>query len=168
MPAYAAAVPPASTLESSLNNLVSRLSAAPRPALFFGLAGLIPFVGLALLVVVAPPDTQDPASQALLQYGALIATFVGALHWAYAVAGVASSASATARYGWSVLPSLVAWLALQPPTQTGLRLVAVLLVACYLADRQLLRPTSLPQWIADLRLLLTSVAVVSLVVASLG
>jgi hypothetical protein len=125
-------------------------------------------MGLSLIAVFGPPATQVTSSQALLQYGAIIATFVGALHWAYAVAGVTSSASATARYGWSVLPSLVAWLALQQPPQTGLRIVAVLLGACYLADRQLLRPTSLPQWIADLRLLLTSVAVVSLVVASLG
>ena len=168
MPAYAAPAPPASTLEPSLSNMVSRLATAPRPALVFGLAGLLPFMGLSLIAVFGPPATQVTSSQALLQYGAIIATFVGALHWAYAVAGVTSSASATARYGWSVLPSLVAWLALQQPPQTGLRIVAVLLGACYLADRQLLRPTSLPQWIADLRLLLTSVAVVSLVVASLG
>lgn len=148
--------------------MVSRLATAPRPAMVFGLAGLLPFMGLSLIAVFGPPATQVTSSQALLQYGALIATFVGALHWAYAVAGVASAAAATARYGWSVLPSLVAWLALQQPPQTGLRIVAVLLIACYLADRQLLRPASLPQWIADLRLLLTSVAVVSLGVASLG
>ncbi len=148
--------------------MVWRLATAPRPAIVFGLAGLLPFMGLSLIAVFGPPATQVTSSHALLQYGALIATFVGALHWAYAVAGVASSASATARYGWSVLPSLVAWLALQQAQQTGLRIVAVLLVACYFADRQLLRPTSLPQWIADLRLLLTSVAVVSLVVASLS
>jgi len=134
----------------------------------FGLAGLLPFVGLSLLAVAGPAETQATTLQALLQYAALIATFVGALHWAYAVAGVTSSASATARYGWSVLPSLVAWLALQQTPQNGLRLVAVLLVACYLADRHLLRPASLPQWIGDLRLLLTSVAVISLVVASLS
>ena len=151
-----------------MSNLVSRLAAAPRPAMVFGLGGLLPFVGLSLLAVVGPAGIQATTAHALLQYGALIATFVGALHWAYAVAGVAASASATARYGWSVLPSLVAWLALQQTPQNGLQLVAVLLVACYLADRQLLRPASLPPWIADLRLLLTSAAVISLVVASLS
>jgi hypothetical protein len=159
---------PASTPELPLSSLFSRLAIAPRPALLFGLAGLLPFVGLTLRAVWGPADAHTTALVALLQYGALIATFVGALHWGYAVAGVASTASAALRYGWSVVPSLVAWLALQQSLQTGLRLVAALLVACYLADRQLLRSASLPPWIADLRLLLTSVAAVSLAVASTG
>lgn len=159
---------PASTPESHLSSLFSRLANAPRPALVFGLAGLVPFVGLSLRAAWGPQEAHTTALVALLQYGSLIATFVGALHWGYAVAGISSPASATARYGWSVLPSLVAWLALQQSLQTGLRMVAGLLVLCYVADRYLLAPQSLPSWIADLRLLLTSVAVLSLAIASLG
>ena len=147
---------------------MSRLAAAPRPAVLFGLAGLLPFIGLTLRAIVGPPEAHTTALVALLQYGALIATFVGALHWGYAVAGVNSPASAALRYGWSVVPSLLAWAALQQPLQRGLRLVGALLILCYLIDRQLLPPGSLPPWIADLRRLLTSAAVLSLFVASTG
>ena len=62
----------------------------PAPALWLGLGGLLPFVGLALRAKLGSPEVHTTSLVALLQYGALIITFVGALHWGYAVAGVAA------------------------------------------------------------------------------
>ena len=90
------------------------------------------------------------------------------MHWGYAVAGVAARAPASLRYGWSVLPSLLAWWSLQLPLNAGLLLQAALLVACWLVDRWLLLPDARLAWMASLRLLLTGVAVACLGVAGLS
>jgi len=140
----------------------------PAPALWLGLGGLLPFVGLALRAKLGSPEVHTTSLVGLLQYGALIITFVGALHWGYAVAGVAGRAPASLRYGWSVLPSLAAWWSLQLPLSAGLLLQAALLVACWLVDRVLLLPDARLAWMASLRMLLTCVAVASLVVAGLS
>ena len=55
------------------------------PAWVFGLAGLIPFVGLAGIMAVGPAHWYAASQVLLSQYGALILSFVGALHWGYAV-----------------------------------------------------------------------------------
>lgn len=59
-------------------------SSASAPALLIGMSGLIPFVGLAAMVGLGPPTWYVYWLAALSYYGAVILTFVGALHWAYA------------------------------------------------------------------------------------
>ena len=58
---------------------------ANRPAsmAWLGYGGLLPFVGLAVLMAADAPR-QALWSQALVAYGAVILGFVGALHWAFA------------------------------------------------------------------------------------
>jgi hypothetical protein len=52
-------------------------------------------------------------SDALIGYGAVILSFVGALHWAFAmVLPDLTEQQRTARFVWSVVPALLAWPAL--------------------------------------------------------
>ncbi|MFC7474774.1 DUF3429 domain-containing protein [Dankookia sp. GCM10030260] len=74
----------------------------PRPTLWLGLAGLLPFLGTALLAWTAPPDWRGVALHALAAYGAVILSFLGAVHWGLALRAPPAEAGATAprRRGW--------------------------------------------------------------------
>lgn len=139
----------------------------PAPAVILGVAGLVPFVGLTAIAAFAPVPYYAFVLYALLGYGAVILSFVGALHWGYAVKRGARGAQAWMQYGWSVLPALAAWLSLLVPVWTGLRLQAGALVACYVFDRVMGRYDPNPRWLLRLRAALTVVAAVSLTIASL-
>lgn len=135
-------------------------SALPRTVALLGYGGLLPFGALALLLVL---DGARSALwwPALLAYGAVILSFVGALHWGFAM--VLPELGAAQRQGlwvWSVVPALVAW----PAVLWAAPGAAVLLVAGFLAhyaqDRRLVAQTSaaLPAWYLPLRTRLTLVA----------
>jgi hypothetical protein len=132
-----------------------------------GLAGLLPFAGLALLARLGPAPWQPVAAILLVQYGALITAFVGALHWGRAAHAGIHGRSAWLCYGYSVLPALWAWFALQYPVQYGLQLLAAGLVACLAADLAFQRQLPWPAWMVRLRLALTTVATLCLLAASL-
>ena len=138
----------------------------PRTVALLGYGGLLPFVALALLVWLDPARTASLWWPALLAYGAVILSFVGALHWGFAIAlpGL-DAASRQGLYVWSVVPALVAWPALLWAAPGA----AVLLVAGFalhwLQDRRLVAQgaaTALPAWYLPLRTQLTLVASVSL------
>ena len=111
----------------------------------------------------------------LLGYAAIILSFVGALHWGFAMS--APAANAPRLYTWSVVPALLGWLALLRPgvlpllgsdSRTGTAMAAVLRIlayaAHYLQDRRLGRVQPLPHWYLPLRLRLSSGAVLALAV----
>ena len=124
-------------------------------ARILGLAGLLPFLaGAAALAVLDAPGLQAWAGTALAAYGALIATFLGGIHWGLAMLG---RPPLNLRLGWGVAPSLLAWVALLLPVGPGLLLLAILLVACYAVDRTLYASAGLSGWLR-LRLQLTGVA----------
>src|SRR3712207_2095506 len=97
----------------------------PRPALWLGIAGLLPFLASALLCWTAPPNWRGVALYALAAYGAVILSFLGAVHWGLALRAPAAEAPALApRLGLGVLPSLIGWVALLLPPGLGLPLLA--------------------------------------------
>lgn len=135
-----------------------------RWALGLGYGGLIPFVGLALAawVLDAPAHSRSlPAllvSFALLAYGATILSFLGAIHWGFAMR---DASGPTARLLlWGVVPSLLGWLALLLSPVVGLCLLAAGLWVCYAVDRSVYPRFGLGAWL-PMRLLLTVVASVS-------
>ena len=81
------------------------MRAAPSPAVVLGFGGLIPFVGLALLVAFVPLPWHAFWLGTLHYHGGLILSFVGALHWGYAVHSGVRGTRAWMEYGWSVLPA---------------------------------------------------------------
>jgi hypothetical protein len=123
---------------------------------------LVPFVVLATAAVVGR-DYAGVCGYALFAYGAVILSFVGAVHWGFAMTLTdLSEQHRNSTWSWSVVPALLAWVALLvTPAAAGVILV-VGFVAQYLQDRRLARQSAMPPWYLPLRLRLTSVACVCL------
>ena len=137
--------------------------ALPRTVAWLGYGGLIPFL---VLTPVSLLDYHYSAlwSDALYAYGAIILSFIGALHWGLAMSlPELSERQRSALFLWSVVPALIAWPAVlfSPPIAAPLLVFGF--IAHYLQDRRLARQATLPGWYLPLRLRLTSVAVVCLV-----
>jgi hypothetical protein len=146
--------------------LNERWRSAPAPAIIFGVGGLFPFVGLTLLIGIGAVERHDFFVRSLACYGAVILTFVGALHWGYAVRSDVRGGWSWIQYGWSILPSLVAWVSLMLPHPTGLAVQAAALIACFAFDKALAGINPTPAWLIALRGLLTIVAASALLTAS--
>ncbi len=142
-------------------------SERPPAVAWLGYGGLIPFVVPALCVVLTPGNTAFWL-QALAAYGAAILSFVGALHWAFAMLlpGLTPSHRRYS-YVWSTIPALAAWVALLLPTVPGLLLLIGGLVAHYAHDLKLVKAAPLPDWYLPLRTQLTIGAGLSLATAML-
>lgn len=89
-----------------------------------GHAGLLPFLVALLGVGLAPSlEVRDLAQRLAIGYGAAILSFVGAVHWGLALAGRWHWSPAVA---WgSILPAVVATLAVLLGGQRGLGLLVV-------------------------------------------
>ena len=133
--------------------------AAAGTARWLGYLGLIPFVAGGALALFGDEATSGLGLRAVIAYGAVIVSFVGAIHWGLALAG---GAPAGRLYVVSVLPSLVAWPALLLDARTGLVLLIAAFVGIWLHERASLWSTLFPSWFARLRTQLTSVAVIVL------
>jgi hypothetical protein len=78
-----------------------------------GLSGLLPFAAAALAVLLAPDHWSGFARGALIAYGAVILSFLGAVHWGLALRAPAAEAWATPwRLVLGVVPSLISWVAM--------------------------------------------------------
>ena len=139
-----------------------------------GFGGLIPFVLLALAVWLADPAYRAFAGLALLGYGAVIASFLGAIHWGLVMRNTSinslnplDSPAPLAVLAWGVSPSLLAWAALMLGAVPGLWVVASLLWACYAADRVLYPRFQVQGWL-PMRRTLTVVASASCLLGALG
>jgi len=146
-------------------------AAMPATVAWLGYGGLIPFVLLAIAAGVglggnaafpaAPLLAQD--NRALLAYGAVILSFVGALHWGFAMTlRELPGRSRNAAFLWSVVPALLAWVALVLPPAPAVALMILGFIAQYRRDVLLARVAALPAWYLPLRLRLTTIACLSL------
>ena len=124
-------------------------STIPRPALWLGLAGLLPSVA-ALAVMLAWPAARGLAAGAGLAYGAVIASFVGGAWWGLAAAR-ASAAAMPRLLLLSVVPSLAGWLAMLSPPATGFAALALLFAVLPPTDRRLMAADAAPAWWFALR-----------------
>jgi hypothetical protein len=150
---------------------------ASHPAVAYGLAGLVPFVVLAGLPWLLPLQQAALAMFALLAYGAVILSFLGAVHWGLALAGAIPGSAAGrnaagrgvraswSRLGLAVLPALLAWVALLLPPALGLAALAAGFAFAWLVDRAAARAGLVPAWYLPLRSLLTLCVLLSLGVA---
>jgi hypothetical protein len=132
--------------------------------LWLGYGGLVPFVGLALLIWLLPARYQALLALALVAYGALIASFLGGLHWGTGF--LMGEAAPRMQFVWGVVPCLLGWLAVLLPTHVGLPVLALLLVACYAVDRITYPAVGLGRWL-PMRLQLTVVAALSCALGAL-
>ena len=134
----------------------------PAVVAWLGYGGLLPFVSLALAGLV--DRAHGPLwGDALFAYGAIILSFVGALHWGFAMtlSGLSDS-QRSAAFVWSVVQALISWPALLMPPVVAAALLISGFIANYLRDRYLGRQVELPPWYLPLRFRLSSVACICL------
>ena len=141
-------------------------TAPPRTVAMLGYGGLIPFLALAPASLL---DHHHGAvwSDALYAYGAIILSFIGALHWGLAMSLAELSERQRATwFTWSVVPALLAWPAFIFSPSIAAPLLIFGFIAHYLQDRRLARQASLPGWYLKLRLRLSSVACLCLFIGT--
>lgn len=141
-----------------------RQSSMPTAVGMLGYGGLIPFIGLATLANIEPSHGILYRG-ALLLYGAVILSFVGAIHWGVAMMVTdLNDQDRRAAYVWSVIPALMAWMTyILSPITAALALVLGFLLQ-YWRDATLARKIAWPVWYLPLRIRLTLVAILSLFV----
>jgi hypothetical protein len=132
---------------------------------WLGYAGLVPFlICVAVLVVADDPAWRGVAMDTLLHYAAVIASFLGAVHWGMAVQQ--NDRFTLARLRWGVTPALIAWVLLAvTPAGVALLGFAFLFTLILIVDRFLL--PVLDDTYRQMRVHLSVVVVVSLLVAAL-
>ncbi len=152
----------------------------PSSVVWLGYGGLLPFIALAATSFLSA-EYGARCQVALILYGTVILSFVGALHWGFAMTLPGLSASKRSEcFVWSVVPALLAWpaalLMVAPVRESfvsatlgamvaaGLLLVGFILN--YVQDVRLAGVARIPAWYLPLRLRLTVVACVCIAAAA--
>lgn len=146
----------------------SEPSQVPAAAAWLGAFGLIPFVVGSLLIL-----SSDMAwvYQAVRFYAASILAFMGGVQWGLAMAAATTSGDDSLlwqRLSISVLPALIAWLALLLAAPYDLLIIAVAFGLLLTSDLAAIRNGWVPAWYARLRIPLTTVVLICLVIAAWG
>ena len=113
----------------------------PPLALLLGAGGLVPFLACGLGSVTAGGAVPaDRALLALVEYAAIILSFLGAVHWGMALSGPGATGSGSWRSGadslrlaLGVLPALIGWAALLVSVAAAPAIALALLIAGFLA-----------------------------------
>ena len=141
----------------------SDASSVPSAAAWLGGFGILPFVGLSFATTFASDALKAPLSFALMAYGATILSFLGGIHWGLAIGAVPQiDKTLWRRITLSILPSLVAWVALLTPSSIGFLILAGAFVAMLLVDILASRVQEAPTWYPKLRWPLSCGAVATL------
>jgi len=131
---------------------------------WLGYAGVVPFAAcLAVMLLADDPGRRVIATDTLRHYAAVIASFLGAVHWG--VAADARDGLQHARLRWGVMPALLAWTLLALPAAFAFAGFAVLFSLILVVDRYLL--PVLDDRYRRLRLPLTVLVVATMIIATL-
>ncbi|WP_299876322.1 DUF3429 domain-containing protein [uncultured Sulfitobacter sp.] len=146
------------------------MSRIPAPALLLGIAGLIPFVWAALLILGLsggreanlPPALSGDGRLIMIRYGGIILPFMSGVLWGFATK--ASGGRAVAAYALSVLPAL--WWFFMPGTGavSALTNLATGFLAVLILDFFFHRWNLTPGWWMTLRIQLTVIVLICLAI----
>jgi hypothetical protein len=156
-------------LENSVNNNAS--ATVVRVARLLSLAGLVPF---AFAAISAHFETWLPRAQSInvaVVYGAVILSFLGGIHWGYAVmlAQANRAKDATILFFIAVLPALAAWSSLLlTQLRDALWLLLAWFVVMLFVDWQLSRRGLVPQWFIGIRAIVTVVVVAAMLAIAIA
>ena len=143
----------------------------PAIAAWLGGLGLIPFIVMTVVSISGEPHLPFDPGRALLGYGAVILSFLGGIHWGIALRPEPSEHEDHPPFSRSliigVLPSIVGWLALLGPMRIGIALLCAGFVVQLWVDLRTVSAGHLPRWFARLRIVLTTIVMVSLLAAGL-
>ena len=140
-------------------------------ASILGYSGTIPFISLAVILLLAESSSTTPATSALAAsalhlYGAIILSFLGGLHWGR----IACNPDIKPYDKWfliySVIPSLIGWLSyLLSDIWRGAALMLIAgFIISYLIDIRFIKLVTWQSWMKPLRTNLTFIACFSLTV----
>lgn len=118
---------------------------------FLGWAGVIPFLLAALLVWSETPEYFETGLHIIHIYGAIILSFLGGVHWGLELRTSHPSISFLSGYFFSILPSLIAFLALYLPPLMALVALACGFMGVLVWDRKLEKERTTPEWYLNLR-----------------
>ncbi|AWP04431.1 putative transmembrane protein 69 [Scophthalmus maximus] len=153
----------ASDRESTEGGLSLRaLTQAPKPALYLGVSGLVPFVSAPLLMAASQSFIPEVA-YAQVVYGACIVSFLGGARWGFAIPAGSPAQPDWMNLGNSVVPSLLAWLALLCRDNIAEGALVVLMGLGLSLHYDLTLLPGYPAWFKAMRTVLTLVATFSLV-----
>lgn len=128
-----------------------------------GFAGILPFY-LSLAAVLMWPQSQL-ALVSLIGYGAVILSFLGAVHWGMAMQEP-DQTQAGRSYVFSVVPALLGWLAFISPYQPALIVLAAGFGWVWLREYQK-PPGLMPAWYRQLRGVLTAAILPALIIGAI-
>ncbi|XP_052774570.1 transmembrane protein 69-like [Mya arenaria] len=137
---------------------LKHITSTPGPALLLGLGGLIPFVAMPVYMVSSGVFVSGLAFSQVT-YGACILSFIGGVRWGTALSDNEAVQPNWFNLGYSVTPSLVAWVALLLPTPASLLTLMAGLAGSAYMDLTML---GYPPWFKALRFLLSLFAILSL------
>ena len=151
----------------------------PILAVVLGILGLIPFLACTVGIIAFPRDVPVPnLVHAIIAYGAVILSFLGAVHWGFALepspALTAPGQAATdrKRLALGVLPALGGWAALLVSLGSSALVAILVLILGFLAttlvEAQAARRGALPGGYMMLRWVLTAVVLLCLIVVLLA
>lgn len=103
----------------------------PSSAVLLGAAGVLPFLGLALAALSRGEPEATRLVGLLVGYGAVILSFLGAVHWGLVLAAPQADRAAL-RLSLGVLPALAGWVALWLDGTGVPALALALLIAAFL------------------------------------
>ena len=128
-------------------------------AKLLGFGGLVPSAGCAVLMYSGSPGASIVALFANAVYGAVILSFVGAVHWGLTMREDRS----TYWYVWSVIPAIMGWLAVVLlDIKISLLALAIAFTLAWSVDRQASLQGLIPAWYMQMRHILTAGATISL------
>lgn len=138
----------------------------PPVPFWLGAGAMLPFVVLTSGLYALPSDYRTHLVFWLSSYGAVVLSFVGAIHWGLALVHPKMLyGDRMTSMGWSVVPAAAAWSSLMVPPESGLLLMAGSFAAQYGADQQFESRFSVPDWYPPLRTSLSATAVLCLILA---
>ena len=169
------------------------LKTVPREAYALGFAGTIPYLATSLSTVFLSWNLNQryPAESDLLNtilfrhetvqdllkiiepiqvgYGAVLISFLGAIHWGLEFAEKAPSPTRTRfRYGLGLLAPIIAWPTTMLPIQWALTGQFLAFTGLYYADSRATVKGWAPSWYATYRFVLTGIVGIALFISILG
>lgn len=133
----------------------------PRSAQLLGFGGVIPFVGTSVVIwTMWPSEMGQTALQAQLVYAAIILSFLGGIRWGSVMQRLGhfkrrAPEGLAKELSLSVVPTVVAWIALFGPAEAALIVFVLFFVAQAASDLRAVRAGEAPDWYQPLRLQLT-------------
>ncbi|GAU92775.1 hypothetical protein RvY_04815 [Ramazzottius varieornatus] len=145
----------------SATNWLPDIKKGPLPAVVLGAAGLIPFISAPWMCMTV--GEFDPAWElSQVAYGACILSFLGGARWGLSLSPirVPGLSPSWENMGMAVAPAVLSWLSLLMPSPVGILTVGSGLLATGYLD---ITTAGYPTWYKGLRLVLTAVAVGSMI-----